>query len=50
MNAKVRGSAFAAFGALCNFGFGAQYEAFVEQVCKLCSFNVTTVSEICLSF
>ncbi|KAM3689336.1 hypothetical protein ACB098_09G040300 [Castanea mollissima] len=32
MNMKMRANAFAAFGALSNYGFGAQHEAFVEQV------------------
>lgn len=32
MNVKMRAKAFAAFGALSNYGFGAQHEAFVEQV------------------
>lgn len=32
MNVKMRANAFAAFGALSNFGGGAQQEAFLEQV------------------
>ncbi|XP_061352593.1 protein SHOOT GRAVITROPISM 6 isoform X2 [Gastrolobium bilobum] len=32
MNAKMRASSFAAFGALSNYGIGALNEAFVEQV------------------
>ncbi|KAG6693496.1 hypothetical protein I3842_09G003400 [Carya illinoinensis] len=32
MNSKMRANAFAAFGALSTYGFGAQREAFVEQV------------------
>ncbi|PIA54938.1 hypothetical protein AQUCO_00901089v1 [Aquilegia coerulea] len=32
MNVKMRASAFAAFGALCKYGVGAQHEAFLEQV------------------
>ncbi|XP_059667544.1 protein SHOOT GRAVITROPISM 6 isoform X2 [Cornus florida] len=32
MNAKMRADAFAAFGALSNYGVGAQHEAFLEQV------------------
>lgn len=32
MNPKMRANAFAAFGALSNYGIGAQHEAFLEQV------------------
>ncbi|KAJ4705027.1 protein SHOOT GRAVITROPISM 6-like [Melia azedarach] len=32
MNVKMRANAFAAFGALSNFGGGAQQEAFLEQI------------------
>ncbi|KAG6640435.1 protein SHOOT GRAVITROPISM 6 isoform X1 [Carya illinoinensis] len=32
MNSKMRANAFAAFGALSTYGFGAQREAFLEQV------------------
>ena len=32
MNMKMQANAFAAFGALSNYGFGAQHEAFAEQV------------------
>ncbi|XP_059462470.1 protein SHOOT GRAVITROPISM 6 isoform X2 [Corylus avellana] len=32
MNTMMRANAFAAFGALSNYGFGAQHEAFLEQV------------------
>lgn len=32
MNTKMRVNAFAAFGALSSYGFGAQHEAFREQV------------------
>ncbi|KAI3447537.1 hypothetical protein Pfo_004202 [Paulownia fortunei] len=32
MNAKIRANAFAAFGALSNYGFGSQHDAFLEQV------------------
>ncbi|PSS32865.1 Protein SHOOT GRAVITROPISM like [Actinidia chinensis var. chinensis] len=32
MNPNIRANAFAAFGALSNYGVGAQHEAFLEQV------------------
>ncbi|XP_043703621.1 protein SHOOT GRAVITROPISM 6 isoform X1 [Telopea speciosissima] len=32
MNGKMRANAFAAFGALCNYGVGAQHESFIDQV------------------
>jgi len=32
MNAKMRCDAFAAYGALSNFGVGSQHQAFLEQV------------------
>ncbi|KAK6126257.1 hypothetical protein DH2020_040002 [Rehmannia glutinosa] len=32
MNTKIRANAFAAFGVLCNYGFGPQRDAFLEQV------------------
>ncbi|KAK6152353.1 hypothetical protein DH2020_014988 [Rehmannia glutinosa] len=32
MNTKIRAHAFAAFGVLCNYGFGPQRDAFLEQV------------------
>ncbi|KAK6126237.1 hypothetical protein DH2020_040009 [Rehmannia glutinosa] len=31
MNTKIRANAFAAFGVLCNYGFGPQRDAFLEQ-------------------
>lgn len=31
-NIKMRANAFAAFGALCNYGVGAQHDSFIEQV------------------
>ncbi|KAL6496289.1 hypothetical protein OROGR_029547 [Orobanche gracilis] len=32
LNAKIRANAFAGFGALSNYGFGPQHDAFLEQV------------------
>ncbi|RWW27542.1 hypothetical protein GW17_00008025 [Ensete ventricosum] len=32
MNEKMRSNAFAAYGALSNFGMGSQHQAFLEQV------------------
>ncbi|KAL6133487.1 hypothetical protein ACLB2K_065722 [Fragaria x ananassa] len=32
MNPKMRANAFSALGSLCNYGTGAQHEAFLEQV------------------
>lgn len=32
MNMKIRANAFAAFGALVNYGIGALHDPFVEQV------------------
>ncbi|XP_058077009.1 protein SHOOT GRAVITROPISM 6 isoform X2 [Magnolia sinica] len=32
MNGNMRANAFASFGALSNYGYGAQHEAFLEQV------------------
>ena len=31
MNMKMQANAFEAFGALSNYGIGAQHEAFVEE-------------------
>ncbi|XP_051152364.1 protein SHOOT GRAVITROPISM 6 isoform X3 [Andrographis paniculata] len=36
MNAKIRANAFAAFGALSNYGFGPQHDAFLEQKTLKC--------------
>ena len=40
MNVKMRADAFAAFGALSNYGVGAHKDAFLEQVVDSVSFQL----------